>query len=111
MQALSQWLVDVLECRCLFFHAVITVLVLTCKTRAGITHPTGMQGHLDDLLFDLKRLIPITLVQQKGAPGTAVFAAPVPLLALPGLPLADDIGPVTVRTVQDLENHEATRSR
>ena len=46
-----------------------------------------------------------------GAPGTAVFAAPVPLLALPGLTMADDIGPLTVRTVQDLENHDATRSR
>jgi hypothetical protein len=33
------------------------------------------------------------------------------LLALPGLAMADDVGPVTVRTVQDLENHDATRSR
>jgi hypothetical protein len=35
----------------------------------------------------------------------------VPLLALPGLAMADDVGPAIVRTVQDLENHDATRSR
>jgi len=32
-------------------------------------------------------------------------------LALSGLAMANDVGPVTVRTVQDRENHEATRSR
>ena len=32
-------------------------------------------------------------------------------LALPGLAMAHNVGPVTVRTVQDLENHDATRSR
>jgi hypothetical protein len=77
----------------------------------GVTNPTGIQRHLDALLFDLRRLPPITIVQQKGATGTTVFAAPVSLLALPGLTMADDIGPVTVRTVQGLENHDTTQSR
>ena len=70
-----------------------------------------MQGHLDDLLFDSRRLPWITVIQQERAPRTAVFSAPVPLLALPGLAMTNDVGPVTVRTVQDLENHDATRSR
>src|SRR5712691_6773796 len=77
----------------------------------GVTNPTGIQGHLDDLLFDCRRLPWVTILQQERTPRTAFFSAPVPLLALPGLAMANDVGPVTVRTVQDLENHEATRSR
>src|SRR6266849_9177164 len=36
---------------------------------------------------------------------------PVPLLSLTSLAMADDIGPSTVGTGQELENHDATRSR
>jgi hypothetical protein len=74
----------------------------------GVTPPTGMQGHLDDLVFDLKRLLSITRVPQKGAPSTAGVAAPVALRALPALTMAHDVGPVTVRTVPDREHHDAT---
>jgi hypothetical protein len=57
-------------------------------------------------------LIPdLTILQQEGTPRTALCSALVPWLALPGLAMANDVGPVTVRTVQDLENHDATRSR
>src|SRR5262249_1235161 len=41
----------------------------------------------------------------------AWLAAPVPLLALTGQAMADNIRPVAVGTVQDLENHDATQSR
>src|SRR5713226_1146851 len=77
----------------------------------GVANPTGMHRHVDDLLLHRRRLPSITLVQQEGAPGTALLAAPVPLLALTSLAMADDIGPLTVGTGQELENHDATRSR
>src|SRR5262249_15805890 len=77
----------------------------------GITNPTGIHRHLDNLLFDRRRLPRVAIVQEERATRTAVLAAPVPLLALPGVAMADDVGPVTVRTVQDLENHDTTRSR
>jgi hypothetical protein len=76
----------------------------------GVTSATRIQGHLDDLLFDCRRLPWVTILQQERTPLTALFSAPVPLLALPGLAMANDVGPGTVRTVQDLENHAATQS-
>jgi len=77
----------------------------------GVANPTGIHRHVDDLLFDCRRLPRVATLQQERTPRTAFFAAPVPLLALPGQTMAHNVGPVTVRTVQDLENHEATRSR
>ena len=59
----------------------------------------------------LRRLPRVAIVQQKGATSTALFAAAVPLLPLPGLAMSDDVGPLTVGTVQDLENHDGSRSR
>src|SRR5262245_19139187 len=50
------------------------------------------------------------VVQQQCATGTEVLAAAIPLLALPRLAMADNIGPVTVGTRQDLKDHETTRS-
>jgi hypothetical protein len=75
----------------------------------GIAEPTGIHGHLDDLLFDRRRLTRVAIVQQKGTTGTALLAAPIPLLALPGLAMTDNIRPLAVGTVEDLENHDATR--
>jgi len=77
----------------------------------GITHATRIESPLDNLLFDRRRLAWIALVQQEGATSTASLAAPVPLLALPGLAMADNIRTVAMGTVQDLENHDVTRSR
>jgi hypothetical protein len=76
-----------------------------------VANPTGIHRHVDDLLFDFGRLPRVAILQQERTPRTAFFSAPVPLLALPGLAMAHNVGPVTVRTVQDLENHDATRSR
>ena len=77
----------------------------------GVTNATRIEGHLDDLLFDRRRLPRVALVQQEGATGTALLAAAAPLLALSSLAMADNIRAVTVGTVEDLENHDATRSR
>src|SRR5262249_12837036 len=77
----------------------------------GVTNATRIEGHLDNLLFDRRRLPRVAIVQQEGATGTALLAAAVPLLALPGLAMADNIRAVTVGTVEDLEHHDATRSR
>src|SRR6516165_3929423 len=57
----------------------------------GVTNATRIEGHLDNLLFDRRRLPWVAIVQQEGAPGTALLAAAVPLLALPGLAMADNI--------------------
>src|SRR5262249_17857700 len=76
-----------------------------------VANPTGIHRHVDNLLFDCRRLPRVAILQQERTPRAAFFSAPVPLLALPGLAMAHNVGPVTVRTVQDLENHEATRSR
>src|SRR5262249_16750013 len=50
----------------------------------GITNPTGVHRHLDDLLFDRRRLAWIVIVQEESTASTAVLAAPVPLFVLPG---------------------------
>jgi len=77
----------------------------------GVTHATRIESHRDNLLFDRRRLAWIAIVQQEGATSTASLVAPVPLLALPGLAMADNIRTVAVGTVQDLENHDGTQSR
>ena len=76
----------------------------------GVTNATGIHRHLDDLLFDRRRLPWVARVQEEGTAGTGLLAAAVPLLPLPSLAMADNSGPVTVRTMQDLENHDHTRS-
>ena len=43
----------------------------------GVANTTGIHGHVDDLLFDLRRLASITIVEEEGTPGTAMFAAHV----------------------------------
>src|SRR2546425_1312218 len=76
----------------------------------GITNASGIHRHVDDLLFDRRRLPWVAIVQEEGTTGTALLAAAVPLLALPSLAMADNIGPLAVGTVQDLENHDRPRS-
>jgi hypothetical protein len=74
-----------------------------------IANPTGVHGHVDDLALHLRRLPRVGIVQQEGTTRTALLAAAVPLLALPGLTMADDIRALTVGTVQDLNDHDATQ--
>src|SRR4029453_5373775 len=49
------------------------------------------------------------LVQQEDTTRTALLAAMVPLLALTGLAMTDNISALTVGTVQDLDDHDATQ--
>ena len=76
----------------------------------SVSNAAGVHGHIDNLLLDLGRLTGVGILQPEGATRTPLLAAAVALLALLGLAMADDVGPLTVRTVQDLENHDATRS-
>ena len=69
----------------------------------GITNATRIESHVDNLLFNRRRLAWIAIVQQEGATSTASLATPVPLLALPGLAMANNIRTVAVGTVQDLQ--------
>src|SRR5262250_643216 len=66
----------------------------------GITNPTGIHGHGDDLLFDLRRLPWVAIVQEKGTTGTGLLAAAVPLLTLPSLAMTDNIGSLAVGTIE-----------
>ena len=76
----------------------------------GITNATGIHRHVDNLLFDLRRLPWVAIVQEKSTTGTGLLAAAVPLLTLPSLAMTDNIGSLAVGTMQDLENHDHTRS-
>src|SRR5262252_6261897 len=77
----------------------------------GVTNATRVEGHVDNLALHLRRLPRVAIVQEEGTTGTALCSAAVALLALPSLAMADEVGSVTIGAVQDLENHEATRSR
>ena len=57
----------------------------------GVANPTGVHRHLDNLLLDRRRLPWVAIVQQEGATGTTALSAAVPLLALAGLAMADNI--------------------
>jgi hypothetical protein len=71
---------------------------------------TGIHRHLDDLLFDLRRLPSLAIVQQKRASlSLSALAAPVALLALTGVAVSDDIGALAMGTMQDLDDHDVTR--
>src|SRR5215813_6375603 len=100
----------VLECRFLVFSSVMTVLVLTCKTRAVSRMPLAFIAMSTICWFDRRRLPWVAIVQEEGTTGTGLLAAAVPLLPLPSLAMTDNIGPSAVGTMQDLENHDDTRS-
>lgn len=77
-----------------------------------VANATGIHRHLDDLLFDLRRLPGIAIVQKKRpSPSLAALAAPVAWLALTGVAVSDDIGALAMGTMQDLDDHDVTRWR
>ena len=49
------------------------------------------------------------MIQQEGTTRTALLAAAVPLLAVAGLAMADDLHVLTVETVQDVDEHDTTQ--
>jgi hypothetical protein len=76
----------------------------------SITNATGVHGHIDNLLLHLRRLPDVGILQQEGATRTALLTTAVALLALTGLPMADNISALTVGAVQDLDDHCASLS-
>src|SRR5215467_3340693 len=70
----------------------------------GIPNATGVHRHVDDLLLDLGGVTSIAVLQQERAPVADRLLATIALLALTGLPMADDIGPLAVRAMQDVYN-------
>src|SRR5438067_12800131 len=76
-----------------------------------IANATGVHGHIDDLLLDLRRLTGVAIHQQEG-PSTPLEApaAPIALLAFRRQTMLDDIGPLAIGAVQHLHNHRCSLS-
>ena len=74
-----------------------------------IADATGVHRHVDDLLLDLGGVTGVAVLQQESTPVAYRLLAIIALLALAGLPMADDIGPLAVRAMQDVHNHTITR--
>ena len=75
----------------------------------GIPNATGVHRHVDDLLLDLGEMTSVAVLHQERAPVAYRLLATIALLALAGLPMSDDIGPLAVGAMQDLHNHTITR--
>ena len=75
----------------------------------GIPNATGVHRHVDDLLLDLGGVTSVAVLQQKRAPVAYRLLATIALLTLPGLPMADDSGPLAMGAMQDLHNHDIAR--
>ena len=75
----------------------------------GIPNATGVHRHVDDLLLGLGGVTGVAVIQQESAPVAYGLLATIALLALAGLPMSDDIGPLAVGAMQDLHNHAITR--
>ena len=75
----------------------------------SIPDATGVHRHVDDLLLDRGGVAGVAIIQQERAPVAYRLLATIALLALAGLPMSDDIGPLAVRAMQDLHNHAITR--
>ena len=75
----------------------------------GIPDATGVHRHVDDLLLDGGGVTGVAVLHQERAPVADRLLTTVALLALAGLPMADDIGPLAVGAMQDLHNHAITR--
>src|SRR5262249_36584125 len=76
---------------------------------SGIPNATGVHRHVDDLLLDGGGVTGVAVLQQESASVAYRLLATIALLALAGLPMADDIDPVAVRAMQDLHNHAITQ--
>ena len=75
----------------------------------GIPNATGVHRHVDDLVLDRGGVTGVAVIQQESAPVAYRLLATIALLALAGLPMADDIGTLAVGAMQDLHDHDVTR--
>jgi hypothetical protein len=71
----------------------------------GIAKATRIQGHLNDLLLHVGCLPGVGICQEKRPPTIWARPAPIPLLTFRRHAMPDDIGPLTVWTMQHLGHH------
>ena len=74
-----------------------------------IANAAGDHRHIEDRLFDPGCVTGVRVIHQKRAPFAGVFLAAIALLPLARRAMADDIGPLAVRAMQDLQDHDVTR--
>ena len=74
-----------------------------------IANAAGVHRHVDDLLFHPRCMTGVCVIQQKRAPFACVVLAAIALLPLARRAMSDDIGPLAVRAMQDLHDHDVTR--
>ena len=72
----------------------------------SITNATGVHGHIDDLLLDLRSLASITILQEKRPPTPQeTLPAAVALLAFQGRAMSHNIRTLAGGTMQHLSDH------
>src|SRR5205823_2547094 len=94
-----------LEVRCLFLSSLMTIVGLTCSTRAGPRMPLAFIAISTDLLLHGRRWTSRGIGQEKRAPTLRARAASVALLAFRGCAMAHNIRALTVRTMHHLGAH------
>ena len=70
-----------------------------------ITHPTGIEAHIDDRVLDLRQASPVTIVEQETALGTASVLTQGALGAPGGFAAFDDMLTLTVQATDGDECH------
>src|SRR5215468_3178661 len=70
-----------------------------------ITHPTGIETHVDDRLFDFRQAPTVAIVEQKTSPDTEGVLAEVALCAPGCFAAFDDLVTLTVRAADRDERH------
>ena len=75
-----------------------------------ITNPTGVHGHIDDLLLDVRRLAGIAILQEERTLTLRARAASVALLAFRRGAMPDDIGSLAVGAVEHVGDHHGSLS-
>ena len=75
----------------------------------GIANATGVHRPVADLWLDRGGVTSVTVLHQERAPVADRLLATRALLPVPGLPMADDSGPMAMGAMQDWQNHALTR--
>src|SRR5215475_7063785 len=70
-----------------------------------ITHPTGIETHVDDRLFDVRQAPTVAIVEEKTSPDTEGVLAEVALGAPGCFAAFDDLVTLTVRAADGDERH------
>jgi hypothetical protein len=74
-----------------------------------VTNPTAIQGHLKNLLFDLRHAALMTVFDKKRLRGTAWMLTAVPLFPLGRDSMFNHVGVLTSRTTNLQEGHDDLR--